>query len=383
MRAAARRGRHDRPRRRPWPWLLGVAAAWVALRLLPTAWIDALWVERLLPWLARWQAPAVAAAPVSLTLLSALAYAAAVVVALALPGPRRRPGDRLGWALVALLACGPAFELTWGLGYRRAPIEARLALPAAAPTAADAWAALARAEAAVAVPGSPTGSPTVSPASVALDAPWWTAALPAAAACVARADAFASGRPAPLALAPTVRRLPAGTLLRSGFAGVQAPWWREPHVDGGLPPAAALATSLHEMAHAAGWAREAETDALALLAGIACDDPEVRFAAGQAAVALVHGELARLDPEARARLDARREALPAAVPAAWAAAREASARYRTPALERVAGAAYDAYLRGQGVSAGLADYGRAGVVVVAALVACDREPESDAPWCVP
>ena len=54
------------------------------------------------------------------------------------------------------------------------------------------------------------------------------------------------------------------------------------------------------------------------------------------------------------------------------AARDAAAAYARPAVRRAAGATYDAYLRAQGLDAGLADYGRAGVLVVAVLARCDR-----------
>jgi hypothetical protein len=145
---------------------------------------------------------------------------------------------------------------------------------------------------------------------------------------------------------------------------------------------AALSTGLHELAHAAGWAREAETDALAMLAGLACADPDVRFAAALHGLLLVRSELGRVahaDPAWREALAARWATLPPAAGAAWAASRAATERYRSATVERAAGAVYDTYLRSQGVEAGLADYGRAGVLLVNALRACDAG--AAAPWC--
>ena len=382
----------------PWALLAAVAALWVVLRLLPAAWIDGPWARSWLPPVAALTAAAIDAAPLSLTLITAAAWLAVVVAVAA----RRAlaPRARAAWVLVLLVALGPAFELAWGLGYRRTPLEAHLGLGVAAPSAEDAWRALDRLlAAAIASAPAPSGAAAPSDAAassgaavaldavaldaVALDAPWSTDALAAAAHCVAEADAFALGRDAPLRLPRRVRALPAGLLLSGGFAGFQAPWWREPHLDGGLPPVAALSTGLHELAHAAGWAREAETDALATLAGLACADPDVRFAAALHGLLLVRSELARVaqpDPAWRETLAARWATLPPAAGAAWAASRAATERYRSATVERAAVAVYDTYLRSQGVEAGIADYGRASVLLVNALRACDAGAAA-APWC--
>jgi hypothetical protein len=184
-------------------------------------------------------------------------------------------------------------------------------------------------------------------------------------------------RTAPVPLAGAVRRVPAGTLLAGGFGGFVGPWWREPHLDAALPPAAALAPGLHELTHGVGWAREAETDALATLAGLACPDREVRFAASVHALALLRAELARATAgDAPTGVE---PPVPAEVARADAALRDVLARSVRPGWRSAVGSAYDGYLRVQGVSAGLADYGRAGVLVAAALGRCTDDP--DAPLC--
>jgi hypothetical protein len=354
-----------------------VAGLWALLRALPTEWIEAHWLPAWLPPASRATATAIEAVPVSLTALSAVALVVVLGV-WAWRSRRRGQRHRLVWMAAAVLMLGPAFEWAWGMGYRRLPLEARLGLPAEAPDAAAAWAALDRlaAVAAATAPGDLT--------RLAGDAPWWDEALAHGSACVAAADAYVSDRSEPLRLPQTVRRLPAGTLLRGGFSGVQAPWWREPHVDGGLPPAAALTTGLHEVAHAAGWAGEAETDTVAILAGLACADPDVRFASAVHGLPLVRAELLRLhhaDPGWRQELDARWARLPPAVRSAWSATSAAVARHRSVPLQRVATATYGVYLRAHGVAGGMADYGRAGVLVVAALERC--EVDTAAPWCAP
>jgi len=358
----------------PWALLAALAAAWGALRLLPAGWIDGPWAGGVLPPLSAATAAWIDASPVSLTLVGAIAW----LVVVALVATRRSLGRtaRLGWVLVLVAALGPTFELAWGLGYRRTPLEARLALGAEAPKAEPTWAVLDRLIE-VAIASAPPSSD-----AIALGAAWRDDAFAAAAACVAAADAFVLRRNEPLRLPGRVRSLPAGLLLSGGFAGFQSPWWREPHLDGGLPPVAATSVALHELAHAAGWAREAETDALATLAGIACADPEVRFAAALHALLLVRGELGRVahdDPAWRARLDAAWATLPAVAGDAWAASRAAFQLHRSATVERAAVAVYDGYLRAQGVEAGFADYGRAGVLLVNALAAC--ADGASAPWC--
>ncbi len=355
--------------RRPPPIGMLVVAAvaatvWALLRLAPASWIDGAWVHGVLPVLTNAARPVLASVPGSLTGATLAVVLVWVVVAAARRGAAGR------WALLLAVAAvaGASFEASWAVGYRRTPLEARLALPAGAPTATDLAAATDRLIA-IATEAAPA-----DPASVDRGAPWPTPSWTSAAACVAAADAVVSERRTPLALADTVRRLPAGTMLSGGFAGFVGPWWREPHLDGGLPPAAARATALHELAHAAGWAREAETDALGVLAGLRCDDPELRFAAAVHALGLLRAERARVAPDA-AR-DPRLATLPEAVERAAAAARDAAAAYARPVVRRAAGATYDAYLRAQGVDAGLADYGRAGVLVAAALARCERTADA-------
>lgn len=370
---------HDGPARRgrvaPWLALVLASAAWLGLRAVPTSWIEDRWLRGWLPWAAEVSATAIDAVPVSLTLLSAALVAAGVGVGL-WSGRRRRRRHRWVWVAAALLTLGPAFEWAWGMGYRRVPLEVRLGLPPGAPGEAALWAVFDRL-AAIAHADAPDDLDRL-----ARGAPWWRGALAAGSACVAEVDAYVGERSAPLRLPTTVRRLPAGTLLRGGFGGVQAPWWREPHVDGGLPPASALATGLHELAHAAGWAGEAETDAIATLAGLGCDDQDVRFATALHGLQLVRAELRRLPPpstEVQDELAARWASLPAAATLAWAAAADAIGAHRLAPLQRAAEATYGAYLRAHGIEGGMADYGRAAVLLVAALERCSDT--AGAPWC--
>ncbi len=360
-----------RLRRTLWGIALLAGVGWLALRTAPVAWIETTWSSTILPRASAWTAPWIDLVPFSWT----LAFLIGLPVALALVARRTRlPWTALIAAMVALAAFG--FDLAWGVAYRRVPLEAQLGLTSAAPSTRDLFDTFDRL-----VDAAQQAAPA-DPTSVDAAGGWPAGAWRSAAKCVADADAEVSGRDHPLSLPTAVRRLPAGTLLVGGFAGVTGPWLREPHVDGGLPPVAALATGLHELTHTAGWAGEAQTDALATLAGLACGAEEVRFAAAVHALGLVRGEIRRAvagDPDLTRELDERVARLPASVSRSAEAARTAAERYAWPAARAVAGATYDVYLRSQGVEAGLADYDRASVLLTASLLRCREEPTP--PWC--
>src|SRR5690606_5910164 len=120
------------------------------------------------------------------------------------------------------------------------------------------------------------------------------------------------------------------SMLRFGFSGFVVPWLLEPHVDPGLPTAALVGVALHELAHSAGYAREAEAEAVALVAGLSCEDPSARYAAALRSAASLAARLASGDR--------------AAYVAAWPEgavedqrqAAEAAASYRQAGLARLA-----------------------------------------------
>ena len=355
-------------------WLLFVSlvglVAW--LLLAPPAWIETVWLHE--PW-PRW-------AHVTSRLHGATALPLTVIVVLsgtllALAGALLRP-PRWRRAGVALLAWVALLALTfvpaWGASYRRAPLAQTLGLAddaATVPVLLEAFEQLA-----ARVHADAPERPLAEAASAAS----FDAAVAAAARCVAEADALVSGRD--VAVPARVTPLPAGTLLRAGYGGISLPWLLEPHVDQALPPAARLAVATHELAHAAGWAREADTDAVALLAGIACDHDWVRYANALAGLQAVRASLLQLvDAHGgeRARVDATLAALPPAARADRAALAEAVARWYRPAFAQRVTTVYDAYLRSQGVDAGVADYDASGALVAAALAACGAGVTQ--PWC--
>src|SRR5690606_28706821 len=123
-----------------------------------------------------------------------------------------------------------------------------------------------------------------------------------------------------------VKTVPPGALLTVGFSGVVSPWLLEPHVDPAFPPAALTVVALHELAHTAGFAREAEAEAVALLAGLGCDDPAAAYAAAVRAAAGggaggIRSGVARGRPRGPEGGGGRRRALPLRRPGARGGAR--------------------------------------------------------------
>lgn len=324
---------------------LGALALGLALALIPwpEPWVERLFARGLFPVVSRVLAPWVGAVPWSVT--ATLAGALLLTVLAALPtraGRRFLRRHLLPWT-AALLVLG--FMLIWGLAYRRAPLATLLGVPATAPSAAEVATAEARLLSTLrrSVDSAPPGSADVT----------------AAGRCVEREVRRLTGER--VDVPRRVKMLPAGTLLSLGFAGVTSPWLLEPHVDAGLPGITRLATATHELTHSAGFAREADTDALAVLAGVSCDDPAVRYALSLHGLDLL---LVSLPDAARQRL---LESLPQRALRDLRAASAAAARYRVPWLQRAATATYGTYLRSRGVQAGMADYGRATTLVIQAL----------------
>jgi hypothetical protein len=346
----------------------------VAVQAAPTTFLES-WTLTVLPLWAAQTSRLHAALPVSVTLALAAALLLALVVSVAVApaGRRLRRAAVLVVGGVALLGAG--FVLSFGVSYGRATLAEVLDLPPAGAELAALEAGLERLVAEIhrSAPDAPLAQ---------APAPALRRAIASASLCVAAVDAHVSGRP--IDVPPTVRELPPGTLLRAGFAGIALPWLLEPHVDGGLPGASRVAVATHELTHTAGWAREADTDALSVLAALSCDDPVVRYAGALHGAQLMASAIATtVGPghPARLRTSERFAALPEVAMADRRAMADAFARYHQPATARTVGRVYDAYLRSQGVEDGLADYGNAGGVLASALAACSGDPGAGHPWC--
>jgi len=343
-------------------WVATVALG-VALQVVPwpAAWVDAAFVRGLQPHVRTATAMLVDAVPGSVTALLLLISAAALAAALVWGGRARRAALRAAAWSVALGVF--AFPLTFGLGYHASDAASVLGVPTAPDPdeqrRAEVLVLQVLNDAATLADEAPVDGS--EPAAAGGDAA--PASIGARLArCVTGfvERRFPAGTAAG-ALPTRVKALPEGWLLRFGFAGVVSPWLLEPHVDAGLPWPSTLAVALHELAHTAGFAREADAEAIGVLAGITCDDALVRYAA---ALRLAGAMTTAMKGEERSTFLA---SWPAAARRDAAAAAEATARWRDRRLAAFGERAYDAYLRGQGVSSGMADYDRGTAVAVAWL----------------
>jgi len=344
-----------------------VTAVGLALQLVPwpRAWVDEFYLAGWFPGWSRWAAAVTGAElSISLLLLGVLLTVLALAAAWALvaPRPSRSKGRATGrpspwrpfltiaaWAVAVLVFWFPlGFALAYKASSLGAAVEAGTGPARPSAPTPEAWVLAYLNDAAAALPaGAPAGG-------VGLPS---EAAQAAASSCVRNTalelrETYLPEAAAGLTLPERVKALPAGTLLRMGYAGVMSPWLLEPHVDAGLPPATALAVALHELAHAAGFAQEADAEAVGLLAGVTCHDPQVRYAATlRLATAVRDG----LDPEAGNAFAA---AWPARAVQDAQAATEAAARYRVELLTQGANTVYDVYLKAQGGPEGLREYDR-------------------------
>jgi hypothetical protein len=315
----------------------------------PAAWIEVSYSRTLYPAIARALIPTTAALPFS---LAALLVILLPLVWLIVSWQQLRRGrgwwpklGRVAYAtlwFVALIAFG--FVVTWGANYRRQPVEVLLGLQAEPIAQADAEALLAYLAGVIR-----------EHADAAADS---AAALAAASIALQGVTAQLTGvRPV---LPRTVKRLPAGTLIRLGSAyGVISPWTLEAHVDGALPEVAVVGVGIHELAHLAGFAGEADTDLIAALAGLQAEHAYARYATALRFWELLSRQLpANRRAELRAQLPERAREDLTAMAAPFAQFRP------PPLLQQAQRLSYDAYLRAQGVEAGIADYGRAATLLL-------------------
>ena len=156
--------------------------------------------------------------------------------------------------------------------------------------------------------------------------------------------------------------LPTGSLIRFGNAsGVISPFTLEPHLDAALWETYSLAIGIHELAHIAGYAREADADFVAAVAGLRTEHPYARYA-----VALkLWSDAARQLPQTE--YAKRLQALPQVARDDLESTLAPFLRYRLPAWIRgIQTQLYNRYLTSQGVSAGVGDYSRTTSLLIAA-----------------
>jgi hypothetical protein len=155
-----------------------------------------------------------------------------------------------------------------------------------------------------------------------------------------------AAHPKPAFLSPLLSRL--------AISGIYSPFTAEPLVNAEVPDPDLPFCAAHEMAHAAGFAREDEANYLASLTCRLHPDADFRYSGTLAASTYLLSALATIDREAARRLhDGRSAAVKRDIEAlsVWAA------RHEGPVAE-ASRRVNNAYLRSQGTSDGVGSYGR-------------------------
>lgn len=254
------------------------------------------------------------------------------------------------------------FYLLWGFHYARPPLEDRYALPAEpAPLPELARSSVERANA---LRDSIGAAPDVLDLAGRAEEAWRERARRDSQLGPVHRWRWAPAKP--LASSPLFRRL--------GVAGVYCPWTGEPTYVGSLPWPALAHTLAHEKAHQRGFAPEDEANFAGLLAGLASDDPVMRYGAVLFAQRQLLSALYREDPVACAPLLAARSD---SVRADLERIRRYWEEHAGPA-QAVAEAMNDRYLRAQGVEGGVASYGGS-LGLLLAWAAVDGPPWGETP----
>ena len=333
-------------------WFLFCTAliVWWILFPPPPVWLERMYGGVVYPAIAGVLVPLTGSLPLPLTPLLLAALLVWPILSVALNKNRLR-GYRALWrwlwrGLVAAATLYALFIVLWGANYGKTPLETRLNLSTGAPTGAETF-TLAEALSRVLRQNSAASQN-------------WTADLSAGKASLKGLAERLEHRP--VTLPRFVKTTPPGFLIFTGQAtGITVPWTLEAYIDRALPYPVALATALHEAAHIAGYAGEAEADFIAALAGLSAENASVRY--GAALVLFLRVGRA-LPPE---RYEALFNSLPAKAKTDITAFSRAYTLHLAPNLVTLLQTRfYDSYLRTQRVGAGIADYDRAVVLLLAA-----------------
>lgn len=147
---------------------------------------------------------------------------------------------------------------------------------------------------------------------------------------------------------------PKGILLRFSTAGIYLPWTGEGHIDGGLIYLQRPYTMAHEMAHAYGFGDEGSCSFWAYLASYKLEDPVLQYAIRLGYWRSLAASWKRSEPGA---YQTYRATLPPAIRADLDAINHNILAY-PDIMPQFRDAAYDSYLKAQGISEGLANYSK-------------------------
>ncbi len=154
---------------------------------------------------------------------------------------------------------------------------------------------------------------------------------------------------------------PKGLFLRFSSAGLYLPWTAEGHVDAGLLHVQRPYIMAHELAHGYGFGDEGTCSFWAYLTAFRVSDPSLNYAIRLGYWRSLAARWLRFDPDGYQRF---RKALPAGIVADLEAINANNASY-PDIMPRVRDAAYDSYLKAQGIAEGMQNYGKVILMVEA------------------
>jgi Protein of unknown function (DUF3810) len=316
-------------------------AALVSMLPIPSSNMEAVYTRGVYPVIAALLIPLTALLPFSIAFVGLIALPILALILFVRSRKGLRPKQNF-WGVAArvgltLLCVYGAFQLLWGLNYRRESIETLLELNTA--------------------PVTPVELETVARDLLKVVRDNATATRDSAAAISSLRNAIRDTVQSITGSTPTlpaqVKSPPAGWLIALRTSGVVSPLTLEAHVDPGLPEPFFVAVSAHELTHLTGSAGEADTDLIAAISGLRASDGYARYCVALNYFMDVYAEL---PAKTRAALGAE---LPAVARNDWNAYIAALRRYKLPdAITNVTQGAYSGYLQSQGVSAGIRDYSR-------------------------
>ena len=155
--------------------------------------------------------------------------------------------------------------------------------------------------------------------------------------------------------------IPDGILLRLNVTGIYWPWTGEGHIDNALHPTRKPFVIAHEMGHGYGFGDESVCNFLGYVACMKASEPEIRYSGYLMYWRYLMGELYSLDEDTYHEL---RSQVPEGVNNDIKAIRAINDKY-PPFMAEFQDAAYNVYLKAQGVKEGLLSYNHMVLLVTA------------------
>ncbi len=241
------------------------------------------------------------------------------------------------------------FLLGWGFNYGRLPVEQGIGFNTYQPTLDELRTRVYDGATELSNLRHKVTSDTAALTAVDLPADLEGAVRPLLAEALLKHDYPAPGRPRGRQLKPK------GVLLRLSTAGVYWPWAGEGNIDAGLHPLQKPAVMAHELAHAYGFGDEGTCTFWAWLAGQQATSPVMQYAFALSYWRRLAGKLRQQEPDAYWTW--RAENLDHGIRNDLQAIYDNSELYKDIAPV-VRDAAYDTYLKAQGIHEGLLNYGK-------------------------